>query len=197
MQKFTYVLKFRKSRRCIISLTAGCAAVLCLVAQLCLILCNPMNCSLPDFPVHGDSPGKNTGVGCRALFITQGSNPGLLHCRQTLYHLSHEASPRILKWVVFPFSKGSFQPRNWTGVSFIADRFFTSWATREALTDAQFQIPSHVLAFWNPLSKQVFFPSSVIPEERCTAPSRDWLCWSEAHLEYEVTLYCFVLAPSL
>ena len=147
-----------------------CAVLSCSVVSDSL---QPMNCSLPDFPVHGDSPGKNTGVGCRALFITQGSNPGLLHCRQTLYHLSHEASPRILKWVVFPFSKGSFQPRNWTGVSFIADRFFTSWATREALTDAQFQIPSHVLAFWNPLSKQVFFPSSVIPEERCTAPSRD------------------------
>ena len=40
---------------------------------------------------HGDSPGKNTGVGCHALlhgiFPTQGSNPGLLHCRQILYHL--------------------------------------------------------------------------------------------------------------
>ena len=36
-----------------------------------------------------DSPGKNTGVGCHALlqgiFLTQGSNPGLLHCRQILY----------------------------------------------------------------------------------------------------------------
>ena len=36
-----------------------------------------------------DSPGKNTGVGCRGLlqgiFPTQGSNPGLLHCRQILY----------------------------------------------------------------------------------------------------------------
>ena len=38
-------------------------------------------------------PGKNTGVGCHfllpGLFLTQGSNLGLLHCRQTLYHLSH------------------------------------------------------------------------------------------------------------
>ena len=38
-------------------------------------------------------PGKNTGVGCHVLlqgiFLTQGSNPGLLCCRQIFYHLSH------------------------------------------------------------------------------------------------------------
>ena len=38
---------------------------------------------------------------------------------------------RILEWVAFPFSRGSSQPRNETQVSHIADRFFTSWATRE------------------------------------------------------------------
>ena len=45
-----------------------------------------------------DSPGKNTGVGCHSLlqgiFPTQGSNPGLLHCRHILYHLSHQGSPQ-------------------------------------------------------------------------------------------------------
>ena len=44
------------------------------------------------------SPGKNTGVGCHALlqglFLTQGLNLGLLHCRQVHYHLSHEGNPR-------------------------------------------------------------------------------------------------------
>ena len=43
--------------------------------------------------------GKNIGVGCHALlpgiFPTQGSNPGLLHCRQILYHLSHQRSPKM------------------------------------------------------------------------------------------------------
>ena len=39
----------------------------CLVAQLCLSLCDPMDCSLPGSSVHGDSPGKNTGVGCHFL----------------------------------------------------------------------------------------------------------------------------------
>ena len=45
-----------------------------------------------------DSPGKNTGVGCLALlqefFPTQGSNPGLLHCRQILYCLRQQGSPQ-------------------------------------------------------------------------------------------------------
>ena len=49
------------------------------------------------------SPGLNTGVGSLSLlqgiFPTQGSNPGLLHCRQILYQLSHKGSPRILEWV--------------------------------------------------------------------------------------------------
>ena len=39
---------------------------------------------------------------------------------------------RILEWVAFSFSRGSFQPRDWTQVSHIAGRFFTRWATREA-----------------------------------------------------------------
>ena len=81
-----------------------------------------------------NSPGQNTGVGSLSLlqgvFPTQGSNPGLLHCRQILYHLSHKGSPRMLKWVACPFSRGSSQPRSETGSSCIAGRFFTSWATR-------------------------------------------------------------------
>ena len=60
-------------------------AVVCLVAQLCLTLWDPMDCRLPGSSVHGDSPGKNTGVGCHALlqgiFSTQGLNPSLPHCR--------------------------------------------------------------------------------------------------------------------
>ena len=41
--------------------------------------------------------------------------------------------PRILEWVAFPFSRRSSQPRDQTKVSFIAGRFFTSWATKKAL----------------------------------------------------------------
>ena len=60
-------------------------SMLYLVAQSCLILCYPLDCSLPGFSVHEDSLGKNTGVGCHAflqgIFLIQESNPGLLHCR--------------------------------------------------------------------------------------------------------------------
>ena len=105
------------------------------VAQSCPTLCDPVDCSLPGFSVRGDSPGKNTGVGCHALhqgiFPIQGLNLSLLHCRQILYHLSHQGSLGSLEWA-YPFSRGSSWHRNWTGVSWIAGGFFTSWATREA-----------------------------------------------------------------
>ena len=45
-----------------------------LVAQSCLTLCDPMDCSLPDSSVHGDSPGKNTAVGCHALLQVYGKS---------------------------------------------------------------------------------------------------------------------------
>ena len=83
-----------------------------------------------------NSPGQNTRVGSLSLvqgiFPTQGLNAGLPHCRLILYQLSHQGSPRILKWVAYPFSSGSFWPRNQTRVSCIAGGFSTNWAMREA-----------------------------------------------------------------
>jgi len=64
-----------------------------LVPQLCLTLCDPMDCSPPGFSVHG---------------ILQA---------------------RTLEWVAMYFSRGSFQPRDRTWVSYIVGRFFTIWAT--------------------------------------------------------------------
>jgi len=104
------------------------------VPQSCLTLYDSM-----------DSPWKslvqNSGVGILSLlqgiFQTKGLNPGLPHCRQILYHLSHQGSPRILEWVAHPFSSGSFPPRNWTRVSCIADRSFTSWTTKEFVSNVQ------------------------------------------------------------
>ena len=61
------------------------------VTQSCLTLCDPMDYS------PWNSPGQNTGVGSLSLlqgiFPTQGSNPGLPHCRWILYQLSHKGSP--------------------------------------------------------------------------------------------------------
>ena len=60
-----------------------------------------------------NSPGQNTGVGSLSLFQgifpIWGLNPGLLHCRRFLYQLRHKGSPRILEWVVYPFSSGPSQ----------------------------------------------------------------------------------------
>ena len=95
--------------------------------QLCPTLYDPMDCSPPGSSDHGDSTGRNTGMGCHALlqgiFPTQGSNPGLPHCRQILYHLSYQGSPRILEWVAISFSRVSSQPRNQPRVSCISGRF--------------------------------------------------------------------------
>ena len=63
-----------------------------------------------------NSPGQNTGVGSLSLlqgiFPTQRSNPGLPHCKQILYQLSHKESSRILEWVAYPFFRGSSRHRN-------------------------------------------------------------------------------------
>ena len=83
-----------------------------------------------------NSPGQDTGMGSLSLlqgiFPTQGSNPGLPHCRWILYQLSHKGSPRILGWVAYLFTSGSSQPRNRAGVSWTAGGFLTNWATRKA-----------------------------------------------------------------
>ena len=107
-----FLVLTRKSCVCV------CVCV-CLVAQLCPTLCDSLY-SPPGSSVHGDSPGKNTGVGCHDLFQgdfpTQGSNPCLPHCSWILYTVSswicswilytvsHQRSPWILEWVAYPFS---------------------------------------------------------------------------------------------
>ena len=62
------------------------------VAQLCPTL-RPNGLQPTRLLRPWNFPGKSTGLGChfllQGIFPTQGLNPGLLHCRQTLYHLSH------------------------------------------------------------------------------------------------------------
>ena len=68
-----------------------------LVSQSCLTPCDPMDYSPPGFSVCGIlQVGILEWVAIpfsRGIFLTQGSNPCLLHCRQILYHLSHQGSP--------------------------------------------------------------------------------------------------------
>ena len=104
--------------------------------------CSVVSDSLWPHGLYGpwNSPGQDTGVGSfsllQGIFLTQGWNPGLLHCRQILYHLNHKGSPRILEWVAYPFSSGSSQPRNRTGVK----------------TDAKVEAP----ILWSPDGKSRF-----------------------------------------
>ena len=74
-------------------------------------LCNPMAIASQTPLCPWNSPGKNTGVGShsllRGIFLTQGLNLGLLHCRQILYHLSHQSWPpySLTIWVVAIFTE--------------------------------------------------------------------------------------------
>jgi len=106
-----------------------------------IILCESESCSVmsESLRLHGLYSLQARILECsyslhQGIFPTQGSSPGLPHCRQILYQLKHQRSPRILEWITYPFSRGSSGPRIRTGVSCIAGGFFTSWATREALS---------------------------------------------------------------
>ena len=116
---------------------AGCPALLWGIVPtqgsnlslLCLLhLRHPTACQIRSVEsnclrLHGlysprNSLGQNSGVGSlsfpQGIFSTQGSNPGLPHCRQILYQLSHKGSPRMLEWVAYPFSSRSSRPWNRT-----------------------------------------------------------------------------------
>ena len=92
------LFSLRDPRSCLGEADYPCRVVL--ATQSCLTLCDLMDCGPPArLFCPWESPGKNTGVGGHALFRgifpTQGLNPGLLHCRQILYHLSHQGSPSV------------------------------------------------------------------------------------------------------
>ena len=94
-----------------------------------------MDCIPPGSSVHGDSPGKNTEVGCHTLiqeiFPTQGWNPGLSHCRQILYRLSQEEA-QYWSGLLCPPSGNLPDPRiEPVSLRFpaLAGRFFTTSTT--------------------------------------------------------------------
>ena len=95
------------------------------IAQLC-----PTLCDLMDYTVHGILQARILEWVAfpfsRGIFLTQGLNPGVPHCREILSQLSHKGSPRILEWVAYPFSSGYSRARNQTRVSYITGGFFTN-----------------------------------------------------------------------
>ena len=76
--------------------------------------CSVLSDSLQPHGLYSpwNSPGQNTRVGSLSLlqgiFTTQGSNPGLPHCKWIFYQLSNKGSPRILGWVAYPFLQRIF-----------------------------------------------------------------------------------------
>ena len=80
-----------------------------------------------DYTVHGIL--QNTGVGSLSLlqgiFPTQGLNPGLPHCRQILYQLSHKRSPRIWEWGSLSLLQRIFLTQESNRDLLIAGGFFT------------------------------------------------------------------------
>ena len=74
--------------------------------------------------------------------------------------LSHQGSPKILKWV----TRGSSQPKNWARISCIAVRFFTSWATRETLNWS-------IRLYWCLLKRQLisYFSTPFSKGSRCSS----------------------------
>ena len=107
------------------------------------------------------SPGQNIGMGSlsvlQGIFPTQGSNPGLPHCRQILYQLSHKGSPRILEWVAYLFPSRSSRPRNQTQVSCVVGGFFTNWSYQGSLRV--------ILLVWNIQERQVHWDRKEINSE--------------------------------
>ena len=71
-----------------------CESVICSIMSDSF---DPMDCSQPGSSVHGILQARTLGVGYHSLlqgiFLSQGSNPDLLHCRQILYHLNCQGSP--------------------------------------------------------------------------------------------------------
>ena len=66
------------------------------LVQWCLTLCDPMDCSPPGSSAHGILQVRIlqwVAILLQGIFLTQESNMGLPHCRQILYHLSHQGSP--------------------------------------------------------------------------------------------------------
>ena len=92
--------------------------------------------------------GQNTGVG--TLSLLQLIFPTQVSWLQadSLHQLSHKGSPRILEWVAYLLSRGSSQPRNQTGVSCVAGKFFFDWTSREALILMSLSDSWPLLACW-------------------------------------------------
>ena len=143
-----------------------------------------------------DSPGKNTGVGCHFLlqeiFPTQGSNPGLPHCGQTLYHLSHQGSSLMdsvnVNWMNGWVSKCSqgfcCDPSSWV---------LQKWVQEPPTTHPHCSI-THLLILKLHLSFQMVLVVKNPPANAEDIRDAVWILGWEDSLEKEMATYSSILA---
>ena len=106
------------------------------VAQSCPILWDPMDCSPPASSVHGILQARI--LEWVAIPFSRGSSQPRIKPRSPALQVDSLPSeppgkPKNTRVIAYPLSSGCSQPMSQTGVSCIAGRFFTSWATKEAL----------------------------------------------------------------
>ena len=114
--------------------------------QLCPTLCDPMNRSMPGFPVHHQLLELTQTHIHRVSDAIQPSHPYLsetevaqlcltlcdpMDCSLPGSFVCGIFQVIVLDWIAISFCRGSSQPRDWTQVSHVVDRHFTVWATRE------------------------------------------------------------------
>ena len=100
--KFSLNIKIKEKKKSWLQVKgqeyASALSVLCLVVQSYLTLCDPMDIAcLASLSMEFSRQEYGVGSHCllQGILPTHGSNPGFLHCRQILYHLSHQGSPYI------------------------------------------------------------------------------------------------------
>ena len=145
------------------NLSKGCA-VLCLVAQLCLTLCNRKDYSLPGSSVHGILQARI--LEWVAFTFSRGSSQP--RDRTQVSHTggrffttwaTREAQERVLEWVAYPFSRGSSRPRDRTQVSHTGGRRFKLWATREVFSFWSFLVVNLFILFMGFSLEETLWPT--------------------------------------
>ena len=160
-----------------------------------------MDCSPSSSSVHGDSPGKNTGVDCCALLQwispTQGSNPCFLHCRQILYRLSHQGSLLLKKKIRATETQVSWQiylcGHGFAALDHLASIYFSGFILSSVLGSSTHWLPPvnfslsycRALAYTILLLKmfcvspflELFFSCLFPSDTRVAASSPSWIYW--------------------
>ena len=171
-----------------------------LVTQLCLTLCDPMDCSKPGLPVHHQLPeftqthvhwvGDGLQTTKMILDILCCAGLSRFSCVQlfvTPWTVAHQApltmeifQERILEWVVIPSSRGSSQPRVGTQVFCFAGGSFPVWANREAQgywsgypNPSPGELPDLGVELGSPALQEDSLPAEISRE----AP---WMFWNDA-----------------